>query len=272
MRAPGGTLLALMFVAVTACRGDGEDGSWRSGASIGAVRAAGPLDETSLSRAAGGADGLTYTVGEISAPGIVSGRVIGATPRDTTIVPSSDPDVCSPFSESMVASLAGGVGNAAVWLVGVKNGPPDDSPRLVRLVLSGCRLEPRVQRVALGGTVNVNSRDAMTSRLRFTAVGENQRSRAEARFNDAGQVVPTSEPAATPGLVGVSDDLHPWVRAWLLVSPHPFVAVTRADGEFRFDRVPPGRYQLVVWHEHLGVRHTAVRVEANVQARVELEY
>lgn len=230
------------------------------------------LDASSLARAAGGGDGVRYTVGEVSTPGTLVGRVTGAAPRDTTVTPTLDLEVCRPFSESQVVSVAGGVGEAAVWLVGVTSGPADDAPLRVRLTLDGCRLAPRVQRVARGATLLVSSRDAMMSRLQFTAVGDGAGSRATIRFSDAGQVVPTAAPASTPGLIRVSDDLHPWVVAWLVVSPHPYAAVTAPDGSFRFDRVPPGRYQLVVWHEHLGVKHTAVRVEGNVLTNITVEY
>jgi hypothetical protein len=201
----------------------------------------------------------------------VLGSVIGGEPRDTSITPTHDLSVCRPFSESLVASRQGGVGNVVVWLVGADRGPPHDAPRRVRLVLDGCRLEPRVQRMAQGGTVMVNSRDAMMSRLQFVAEGESA-TRATVLLNDAGQVVPTEDPASRPGLVQVTDDLHPWVRAWLVVGPHPFVAVTDADGLFRFDGVPPGRYTLVAWHERLGAKRMTVRVEEGIQTRLQVEY
>ena len=159
-----------------------------------------------------------------------------------------------------------------VWLVGVATGPRDDAPRRVRILLDGCRLEPRVQRVAAGGTVMLTSRDAMMTRLQFLDVGRVSASRGTVLFNDAGQVVPTSDAAKVPGLVQIRDDLHPWVRAYLAVTPHPFVAVTAADGAFRFDNLPPGRYTLVVWHERFGTKQQRVRVDAQVETRVELTY
>ena len=112
----------------------------------------------------------------------------------------------------------------------------------------------------------------MFLRLQFINVGGVSASRGTVLFNDAGQVVPTSDAAKVPGLVQIRDDLHPWVRAYLAVTPHPFVAVTAADGRFRFDGVPPGRYTMVVWHERFGTKQQRVRVDANVETRVELAY
>jgi hypothetical protein len=224
-----------------------------------------------LARAAGGADGRRYTERPAAVPGIIVGVVKGGAPRDTSIVPTHDLSVCKPFTEAQVPSKQGGVGNAVVWLEGVTEGPKDDAPRRVKLTLDGCHLEPRVQRVASGGTVLVNSRDAMMSRLQFVAVGETV-SRATILLTDAGQIVPTSDVTMPPALVEVRDDRHPWVRGWLAAAPHPFLAVTQADGQFRFDNVPPGKYTLVVWQEKLGARKTTVRVEAGVQASVEVTY
>jgi hypothetical protein len=226
----------------------------------------------SLAHAAGGADGLQYTVSAQASSGFIIGKIGGGAPRDTSIAPTHDLSVCRPFTQSLVPSREGGVGNSVVWLVGVATGPRDDAPRRVRVLLDGCRLDPRVQRVAAGGTVMITSRDAMMTRLQFIDVGGVSASRGTVLFNDAGQVVPTSDAAKVPGLVQIRDDLHPWVRAYLAVTPHPFVAVTGADGAFRFDNVPPGSYTLVIWHERFGTKQQRVRVDAHIETRVELAY
>ncbi len=205
--------------------------------------------------------------------GVLVGRI--TTPRDvagdSAITPTHDLEVCKPFTASRLPSKDRGVGNAVVWLQGVTSGPPPDGPRRATLTLERCQLEPRVQRMTTGGTVQVTSGDAMMSSLRFVNVVD-AAVRTTVTLNDAGQVVPTSDVAAAPGLVEVRDDRHPWVRAYIAVASHPFVAVTAADGVFRFGTVPPGAYTLVVWQEQLGVRTRAVRVTAGVETRVSLEY
>lgn len=235
---------------------------------------------SSLARAAGGADGQRYTAYARSvadtarAVGLIVGRVAGGDrkSRDTVIVPTHDLAACQPFTQRAVPSLADGVGNAVVWLMGVPEGPTDAAPKRVALRLAGCRLEPRVLRVPMGATLMVASGDVMSSRLRFVDVADPTAVRATVMLNDAGQVVPTSGAAAKSGLVEVRDDLHPWVRAWIAVAPHPFVAVTAADGIFRFDGVPAGRYTLVAWSEALGARSRELRVTAGVETRVEVAY
>ena len=233
----------------------------------------------SLTRAAGGVDGARYTArGTGSSATITGGMVVGRigggerASRDSIIVPTHDHAACEPFTQRALPSAADGVGNAVVWLVGVASGPADTSSRRSALRLAGCRLEPRVQRVPVGGTIMLSSKDAMMTRLRFVDVGGDGTPRATVLFNDAGQVVPTSDAAARGGLVEVRDDLHPWVRAYIAVAPHPFVAVTEADGLFRFDGVPAGRYTLVVWSEVLGTRTRELTVTSGVETRIDIKY
>jgi len=224
-----------------------------------------------LARAAGGADGTQYRVRVAAAAASIEGHITGGAPRDTSIVPTHDLGVCEPFSEALVPSREGGVGLTLVWLEGVREGPRDTTARRVSLSLDGCRLAPRLMLLGVGGTLLVRSGDAMLSRLQFTRAGTRAHV-ATVSFSDAGQIVPVSEPGAAPGVLAVTDDLHPWVRAWVVVTPHPFVAITGPDGRFRFDGVPAGRYRLVAWHEHLGTRAMAVRVDAGVIARVDLHF
>lgn len=236
---------------------------------VGAID--GDAGAAGLARAVAGADGAHYRVRVPAAAASIEGHIAGGAPRDTSIVPTHDMGVCEPFSEALVPSREGGVGLALVWLEGVREGPRDTTARRVTLSLDGCRLAPRVVLLGAGGTLLVRSGDAMPSRLQFTRAGARSHV-ATVSFSDAGQIVPVSEPGTAPGVLVVTDDLHPWVRAWVAVTPHPFVAITGPDGRFRFDGVPPGRYRLVAWHEHLGTRAMAVRVDGGVTARVDLRF
>ncbi len=237
----------------------------------------------SLARAAGGSDGTHYTVrrsavDQTASDGTIVGRIGGGdqASRDSIVRPTHDLSACTPFTQRAVPTLGGGVGNAVVWLVGVATGPADTGSRRTALRLAGCRLEPHVQRVPVGGTLMLASQDAMMSRLQFAdvvGVGAGPGPvRATVLFNDAGQIVPTSDATVRPGIVEVRDDLHPWVRAFVAVAPHPFVAVTGADGQFRFDSVPSGRYTLVVWSEVLGTRTRELTVTSGVETRIDVKY
>ena len=214
--------------------------------------------DLSLAQAAG----ASYRVRASDVSAVVQGHVRGGgrLATDTLIVPNSDVANCHAFSERRVPSRDDGVGDAVVWLDGVGTGLVNDAPRRATLRLTGCRLTPRVQRVAAGGTVLISSADAIHSQLSFREYHSADSARDVISFTDDGQSGPSSRIAARPGLVEVRDALHPWVHGWIAVTPHPYVAVTDEDGAFRFEGVPAGTYTLVVWNERLGQRTRQVRV------------
>ena len=235
---------------------------------------------------ASAAGAKAYHVDDVAgAHGTISGSVhrLGTLPVDTMVVPDRDSTGCRAFQDVTMPVARGArsarndssehdVGNAIVWLVGVTHGPRDVLPRRVNLVLDGCHLEPRVMAAPAGATINMTNRDDMLSKLHFVDHGRGAAPRATIGFTDPGQVVPSQMPLGRPGLVEITDEKHPWVRGFIAVAPHPFVAVTAADGRFLFEGVPVGEYALVAWHERLGARVMQVRVQARGTAAVLVVY
>ena len=44
-------------------------------------------------------------------------------------------------------------------------------------------------------------------------------------------------------------DVHPWMKTWVLVSDHPYFAVTDKSGNFTIKDIPAGTYEVVCWQE-----------------------
>jgi len=55
----------------------------------------------------------------------------------------------------------------------------------------------------------------------------------------------------TPGLVRLFCEIHPGMLGYVLVSPSPWTAAASPEGNFAITNVPPGRYDIFVWHEPL---------------------
>jgi hypothetical protein len=52
--------------------------------------------------------------------------------------------------------------------------------------------------------------------------------------------------------VTVSCDIHAFMRGYWMVTDHPYVAVTDADGKFKIENLPVGEHTFRVWHERPG--------------------
>jgi plastocyanin len=73
--------------------------------------------------------------------------------------------------------------------------------------------------------------------------------------------------------VQIGCPIHPWMRAWVYVVPHPWFAVTDARGGFTLKDVPPGKHTLWLRHSDTG-RHErrTVEVRAGQTVRVDVEW
>jgi plastocyanin len=73
-------------------------------------------------------------------------------------------------------------------------------------------------------------------------------------------------------MLQVKCDIHPWMIGYVGVLPHPFFAVTGADGTFELKGLPPGDYVVEAWHETLGTRESKVKVEKADVADVDFAF
>ena len=73
-------------------------------------------------------------------------------------------------------------------------------------------------------------------------------------------------------MIPVTCDVHPWMRGYLGVLPHPYFAVTGADGRFTLRGVPAGEYVLAAWHERFGTREAPLTLGAGETKDVAFAY
>ncbi len=60
--------------------------------------------------------------------------------------------------------------------------------------------------------------------------------------------------------------IHPEMEGFVVVTQNPFVATTNDAGQFTIQGVPPGQYQVAVWHAKGKAQPKAVTVEAGKPA------
>lgn len=119
----------------------------------------------------------------------------------------------------------------------------------------GCKYEPHVAFVEVGKNLNVKNSDDILHNVHAYFGSETE-------FNLA-MPLPARERVALkrPGVIELRCDAgHTWMTGWVFVIEHPYYVATDENGNFTLDNVPPGAYELTVWHE--GWEFEALRNEA----------
>jgi len=194
-----------------------------------------------------------------SVTGTITTAARGAAPVRVTI----DQKACGDQlpDEAIVVDAQGRLANAVVILTGVKRGAASN----VVVMNDKCRFTPRVQIVAPKTSVKTTSKDAVLHTT--NAQLENGRT----LFNVALPIpgITITKAIAAPSNVRLSCNTHPWMRGWLVVTDEA-AAITGADGRFTIDNVPPGTYELRVWHETLKGAAQKVTISAGKPAEVSI--
>lgn len=132
----------------------------------------------------------------------------------------------------------------------------------------GCLYVPRVAGVILGQPVRFVNSDSESHNVHGkpkVARGWNfmMSRRASTR------TIYVSKPEVA---ISVGCDVHPWMQAYIAVVEHPYFAVTPAEGRVSLRQVPPGDYELAVWHERLGTKERAVTLAPKGTASVRFDF
>ena len=218
---------------------------------------------------------VAYEAGPVSHGGRIVGtvRYAGTPPPRGVLEVTRDTAVCgstAKLASDLVVGSNGGLQYVVVALRDVVTGKPFDAapPTLDQ---RGCEYRPHVLLVPAGRELTIlNSDNIMhnihTYSLHPEAPANPPLNRAQPKFKTA-----MTETFHAPEFLRVGCDVHRWMQAWIVVVDHPYYAVTDASGEFTLTDVPPGKYQLQLWHETLGAVTRSVSVGPGATATVRLE-
>ena len=68
------------------------------------------------------------------------------------------------------------------------------------------------------------------------------------------------------------DVLHTWMTAVIIITDSPYYRVSNDRGEFAFDSVTAGAYDLEIWHERLGRQSNRIAVRDNGTTEVDVVF
>lgn len=258
-----GNLLVALVIGVAAC-GPADDGNRRRGRNEDTVAEAAYTTRPGMS---------PYREIQITESGRLEGEVhLESSARDTLVVVTRNADLCGDrVPEGAIVAPQGGLMNVVVWLSDAREGKALPDSRRFEVTNARCRLDPRVQGVIVGGTLNVKSADPVVHETVIRVSGASETLETVTQNGD-GQVVPLEKVLARPVRLELSCRTHPWTQGWIHVFDHPYFAVSAPNGRFVLDSIPPGEYTMRTWHERLGVTSREVRIEKGGIARVEVKY
>jgi len=157
-----------------------------------------------------------------------------------------------------------------VWLTVDNNGEADHAAPLpihpslknlkeksVAMDQPCCKFEPHIVTLREGQDFIGKNSSELGHNMRVIGLGPNSNNttnlilpkKTEQKIGKVPWKVTVTRPGR-PNLPNpVNCDIHKWMSGYLFVFAHPYFAVTDEDGKFTIEKVPAGKFRLVMWHE-----------------------
>jgi plastocyanin len=208
--------------------------------------------------------------------GSVSGKIAfeGAKPRTPRLMMDQDP-VCTQKQSGPVLAEDGAVNangtlpNAFVYVkAGAEKYTFAVPAEPVELDQDGCMYKPHVLGVLVGQTLNILTKDATTHNIHPMP-----KDNREWNVSQAPNAAPLQlKFSRAEIMIPVKCNQHPWMKAYLGVTKHPFFAVTGSDGTFTIKGLPPGDYTIEAWTATFGTQEQKVTVGAKESKTVDFAF
>jgi hypothetical protein len=201
--------------------------------------------------------------------GTLKGRFVydGEAPQPAPLSITKDQEFCGKHDvrneELVVNAENGGIKNVVVVLYpGPRGKAPEAHPDYeaalkepVRLDNAGCRFEPHVLHVREGQELIIGNKDEVGHNTNVAFVSGSPFNELIAAQGEIKKVVTASERTPIPAACNI----HPWMRAYVLATDHPYAAITDENGEFTIENLPTGEWTFQIWQEKAGYIEKAQR-------------
>lgn len=189
----------------------------------------------------------------------LKGRFVfdGTPPSPVEITADKDVEVCGKHklvNEELVVSDDKGIANVVLFVrsKGVTVHPDlEDGSKADPVVLDNkdCRFQPHVGFVQTGQTLTIKNSDSVGHNSNIATM-KNSPSNSLVPSNGSSDVTFSSDEAIP---ASVTCNIHPWMKAYLVICPNPYGVVSGADGSFEIENLPVGEeLEFQLWHEKGG--------------------
>lgn len=208
--------------------------------------------------------------------GSITGRVryTGPKPIRKPIDMSEDPACVEAhhgraLDDSLVVSSNGALANAFVFVKKGLEGKRFATPSApVVLDQNGCWFRPRVLGIQTGQKLQVTNSDPITHNIHpMTRINR------EWNHSQAAGDAPLGRKFIRPEImIPVKCNIHSWMHAYIGVVDNPYFAVSRDDGTYAIEGLPPGTYTVAIWQEKLGIQERQVPVAPHSNTRADITF
>ena len=187
--------------------------------------------------------------GTLRAKFVVDGKVA----EPTKVNAAADP-VCAALgimTENLIVGKDGAIKNLAIYMdkkSKVKDVHPDlEKPAAAPLVLDNknCVFVPHVQFVRPGQSIDVKNSDTTGHNANFSFFENDAVNFLVPSMGMKNLPILKEE----PGTIEVQCNVHPWMKAYLIIQELPYCGITGEDGVLEIANLPVGQVTFRAWHE-----------------------
>ena len=248
-------LICGMLLSVVACGGKKEGGDAAAGAPA--------ADQGAAATTAMGGGAVTGHI-----------KFDGAAPANPTIDMTTEAVCKGKYTaaavDPVVMVTGGMLGNVVVY---VKSGLPAGQTyatpnEAVEIDQQGCLYHPRALAIMVGQQLVIKNNDAVLHNIKALPTKNRP-------FNIS---QPTAGMSTKRTFTTAEDDVpvecnvHGWMHSNIMVLPHPFFAVSGADGSFTIKGLPAGTYVIEAHHSKLGAKTMTVTVAGDAAATADFAF
>lgn len=190
----------------------------------------------------------------------------GTPPAPTKINVTKDPEVCGKekAAPDLVVGSGGALANVVVVVKATKGKKLEPAATNPVFDQKTCEFHPHVLAFPAGSTIDILNSDGILHNIHTTSTANPPTNQAQPKFKPKIQL--KVEKPEWP--IKVVCDAHGWMSAYWISQEHPYYAVTGADGSFKIADLPPGDYDVEIWHEKLGKKTEKVSIKPKADTQV----
>lgn len=187
-----------------------------------------------------------------AATGVLVGRVLfeGTVPPPLVIEIDKDVEACNMGAgevQEVVVSADNALADVIIEIQGLEPAPgaaSNQAGQLYEIRQKDCRFEPELLVVPDGAELTIYNEDTVLHNINagFWNIAQ------PAGFRPLTQRITFMRRP----FIRIHCNIHHWMQAWVYVARSSHYTVTKADGRFTIENIPPGTYTVTASHSKLG--------------------